>query len=173
MMNICKIASPALLLILVACSGPETKNEQSKTTETTTVVTPSDDNVGTTAPAPATVASDCYRSKTGNSVIEMAITIKGGMVTGTLNYLPEAKDKNTGTLSGSMRGDTLLAEYTFMSEGVESVREVIFLKTAGGYKEGYGAVKDEAGKMTFEDLKQIDFTKSTELVKVDCDSGKL
>ncbi len=172
-MNICKIASPALLLLLAACKGPKTKNEQTNKTETTTVVTPSDTTVGIPTPAPATGAGDCYSSKTGNSIVEMALTIKGGIVTGTLNYLPEAKDKNTGTLSGSMRGDTLLADYTFMSEGVESVREVVFLKTARGYKEGYGAVRDQAGKMIFEDLKQIDFSKSTELVKVDCDSGKL
>lgn len=164
-----KILPAGLLLMFAACNNPETTSETTTTTETTTDVK-AEENA---TPAPSASGETCYGSKTGNSTVEMALTVNDGSVAGTLNYLPEAKDKNTGTIRGKMRGDTLLADYTFMSEGVESVREVIFLKTADGYKEGYGPVKDQKGKMVFEDLKKIDFSQSVPLVKVDCNKGKL
>ncbi len=169
-MNFLKILPAGLLLILASCNNPE---KEATSTQTTTVEN-TEVKVEDTEPVTAPVTGEtCYGSKTGNSSVEMSLNVNGNMVTGNLNYLPEAKDKNMGTLKGKMMGDTLLADYTFMSEGVESVREVIFLKSGDGYKEGYGPAKDQNGKMIFEDLKKIDFSQSVPLVKVDCNKGKL
>ena len=159
-----KILSAFLLIIISACNNPKIANEK------TTGVNPVDSISNTAKPLSQ---ETCYKSNAGNSLVEMTLTEKDGLVQGTLNYLPEAKDKNTGFLKGTMKADTLLADYTFMSEGVESVRQVIFLKTALGFREGYGPVKDLNGKMVFEDTRTIDFSKSAELVKVECKSGKL
>ncbi len=158
------ILSTLLLIFMGACTNPKTSTDE------TSKVNSVDSSANT---APAASLENCYRSKTGNSIVEMTLTEKDGLVQGTLNYLPEAKDKNTGAIIGRMTGDTLLADYTFMSEGVESLRQVIFLKTAQGYKEGYGPVKDQNGKMVFEDPATVDFSQSTELLKVECNSGKL
>jgi len=54
--------------------------------------------------------------------IRLNLTQQGTDVSGPLAYLLTEKDSNTGTLSGQMRGDTLIADYTFQSEGEESVR---------------------------------------------------
>ncbi|RYF89093.1 MAG: hypothetical protein EOO03_06840 [Chitinophagaceae bacterium] len=154
--------------LLCACNEQQKSTEQSTTShQTETAPAPAD----TSATLPKAGWDECYGSKQGNSIVELSLRMNDGLVVGNLNYLPEAKDKNTGSINGKMRGDTLMADYTFMSEGVQSVREVIFLKTADGFKEGYGPVKDQNGKMVFEDLKAIDFSKSVPLQKIDCNKG--
>ncbi len=67
------------------------------------------------------------------------------------------KDKSKGTIKGQLKSDTLFADYTFMSEGVESVREVVFIKIANGWVEGYGEIDDKDGKVTFKDRSKITF----------------
>lgn len=42
---------------------------------------------------------------------------------------------------------TLIADYTFWSEGRKSVREVAFLATDDGLVEGYGPVQEHSGNM--------------------------
>lgn len=154
---------PLVLCVLMACQESKPTNEDVvRSSQDSTAMLPPDDKI-----------KECYESKIGNSSVNLSLTGSGNLVEGRLDYLHDEKDNNKGRLKGRIMGDTLLADYTFMSEGVESVREVIFLKTTAGYREGYGAVKDEAGKMIFEDRKQVDFSKSAELVKVDCNSGKL
>jgi hypothetical protein len=37
-----------------------------------------------------------------------------------------------------MKGNTLFAEYKFLSEGTECIREVVFLKKENDFVEGYG-----------------------------------
>jgi hypothetical protein len=45
-----------------------------------------------------------------------------------------------------------------MSEGISSVRQVVFLKKGNTYIEGYGDVVEEAsGKVVFKDRKQLQF----------------
>lgn len=91
--------------------------------------------------------------------ILMNLTMKGNqMLSGKLIYNFYEKDKNEGTLIGELKGDTLLADYTFMSEGISFVRQVVFLKKGNTYIEGYGDVIEEAsGKVAFKDRKQLKF----------------
>lgn len=117
-----------------------------------------------------TVSDECYSGNVKNDTILMNLTIKGNEVTkGKLSYKFYEKDKNEGTLVGEVRGDTLIADYTFMSEGVSSVRQVAFLKKGNAYVEGYGdVVDDNKGKIMFKDPKQLKFDGKTVLSKVDC-----
>jgi hypothetical protein len=69
------------------------------------------------------VSDECYSGSIKKDTILMNLTIKGNEVTnGKLSYKFYEKDKNQGTLVGELKGDTLFADYTFMSEGVSSVR---------------------------------------------------
>jgi hypothetical protein len=58
--------------------------------------------------------------------VSMNLTHLGDSVTGTLVYNFKEKDKNTGTINGRMNGNILIAEYTFLSEGIQSCRQVAF-----------------------------------------------
>ena len=112
----------------------------------------------------------CYQSVHGKDTISMTLITKGDKLQyGKLSYNYFEKDDNEGTLVGAFRGDTLKAKYSFQSEGTMSVREVIFLKKANTYIEGYGPVKeDQDGKVVFKDYKEIQFDSSSPLLELPC-----
>lgn len=116
------------------------------------------------------VSEECYSAIFKKDTISLSLNIKENQIaSGKLSYNFFEKDKNEGTLIGELRGDTLIADYTFMSEGVSSVRQVAFLKKGNTYVEGYGdVVDDNKGKVTFKDTKQLKFDGKTVLSKVDC-----
>ena len=115
------------------------------------------------------VTHECYLGILKNDTIEMHLSVKGTAVTeGKLSYKFFEKDKNDGTFTGQINNDTLFADYTFMSEGQPSVREVAFLKKGNVYIEGYGDVEEKAGKTVFKDRKKLSFDTKTVLTKTDC-----
>ena len=98
----------------------------------------------------------------------MEIVIAGNLVTGNLTYKLFQKDKNEGTLQGTIKGDTLIADYKFMSEGTESVREVAFLKKGNDFIEGYGAAEEKNGGMIFKNANTINYSSNVILKPVEC-----
>ena len=105
------------------------------------------------------ISEQFYSGNIKKDTILMNLTMKGNQIlSGKLIYNFYEKDKNEGTLIGELKGDTLLADYTFMSEGISSVRQVVFLKKGHTYIEGYGdVVEDASGKVIFKDRKQLKF----------------
>ncbi len=140
-----KYFSPAAWLIIVAasCTRPAENKEQQTDT-------PQD---------------HCYQYVSPEDSIHLSMRTKGDSITGSLSIYPREKDRNTGTFKGAFRGDTLLADYTFMSEGVISVRQVIFLRKEDMLLEGYGET-DSLGRFT--DLNAIRFIPETPLKITDC-----
>src|SRR6187402_3444520 len=60
------------------------------------------------------VTQECYLGVLKKDTIAMHISVKGAEVTeGKLSYKFFEKDKNDGTFTGQINGDTLFAEYTF------------------------------------------------------------
>ncbi|RTY74558.1 hypothetical protein [Flavobacterium sp. LS1R10] len=115
------------------------------------------------------ILEECYTGVIKNDSISVILKIENEQyVSGKLRYNFYEKDKNNGTLVGEIKGDTLYAAYTFMSEGLVTVRQVVFLKKGNTYVEGYGDVVDNKGKVTFKDRKQLKFNVSVVLSKVNC-----
>ncbi|MCY7351965.1 MAG: hypothetical protein LH606_15085 [Cytophagaceae bacterium] len=110
----------------------------------------------------------CYAYANEQDSVRLKLISNQTTMTGDLTYNLSGKDRNTGTLVGQMNGDTLLAEYTFQSEGTESVREVAFLMKENGLVEGYGNVWERAGKMVFENKSSLTFEANRVLAKTDC-----
>lgn len=98
----------------------------------------------------------CYGSYTDTDSVFLKLTFLGDEVTGELTYKLNEKDKNQGTLQGTIHGDTLLATYQFTSEGKTSIRDVAFLKQGNDLVEGF-APMDEEG-VHFKIKNDIDFT---------------
>lgn len=118
---------------------------------------------------PVVSGGECYVSTANNSTVELSFNINSMQeVNGKLIYIPYQKDKNEGIIVGSISGDTLIADYTFMSEGVSSVREVAFLKKDGTYIEGFGDVIESNGKFVFKDKTKLKFDLKNTLSKVEC-----
>jgi hypothetical protein len=115
----------------------------------------------------------CYQGIMKKDTINLSLQIQENQeVKGELAYLFNEKDKNKGVVVGQMAGDTLRANYTFMSEGKESSREVVFLRKGKIMMEAYGDVEEKDGKMVFKDPKKLFFDSSTILSEVDCLEAK-
>ncbi|WP_309609216.1 hypothetical protein [Flavobacterium sp.] len=113
---------------------------------------------------------ECFMGILKKDTVSMTLNTKDGKFNfGKLSYHLFEKDKNEGEFSGKMKGDTLFADYNFMSEGVSSVREVAFLKKEDTFTEGYGeVVYDNNGKVIFKNTKALKFDGDIVLKKVDC-----
>lgn len=107
----------------------------------------------------------CSKSKDS---VTLHLAITNDSIKGVMDYQLTGKDKNKGTLQGELRGDTIFADYTFMSEGKESVRQVAYLKKDNQLLEGYGDVEEKGGKMVFKNTGALNFGKGVVLQKVDC-----
>ena len=143
---------PALLL--AACNSQPTASQP----ETTATAPP---------PVAASVTS-CYQSVSGKDTVTLRTITQNGVVTGTLAYSLFEKDKNRGTIQGQVQNGQLLADYTFASEGMESVRQVAFKQQDGTWVEGYGEVTDQQGKMVFKNPAALDYGHSRALKPVPC-----
>jgi hypothetical protein len=111
----------------------------------------------------------CYTSRLNGNIVALSFNVNSHQeVNGKLSYNITGKDKNEGTIIGNMKGDTLIADYTFMSEGISSIREVVFLQKDGTLIEGYGDVVDANNKVTFKDKKKLKFDAKNTLTKSDC-----
>lgn len=113
-------------------------------------------------------AQTCYMGTVGRDSILLKTELFPNVVTGTLEYRNYEKDRRRGVIDGKMNGDTLLADYTFTSEGVESVAQVIFLLQGDTAVEGYGEIEEKDGKMMFKDLRKISFDQSVKLSRTVC-----
>jgi len=117
-----------------------------------------------TAPA----GPQCYAHLTATDTIRLTLQTTQPTVTGQLTYHYFEKDRNRGTLSGTMHGDTLLADYTFQSEGTTSVRQVAFLRRDIGFIEGFGPVAERGGKTVFAQPGTLQFDAKYTLLPVAC-----
>lgn len=113
-------------------------------------------------------ASTCYSSTIGKDSFFLKVEVFPNVVTGRLLYKFHEKDNNTGDLDGHLYGDTLLADYTHMSEGIRSTRQVVFLIQDSVAIEGYGNLEEKNGKMVFKNRKEIAFQKGLILKKIPC-----
>lgn len=90
------------------------------------------------------------------------------VASGELLYNFFEKDKSNGTFDGILKGDTLIADYTFSSEGQLSVRQVAFLLKDSIAAEGYGEMEQSGDKQTFTNEDSLDFSRGLRMRAVPC-----
>ncbi|MCM4162738.1 MULTISPECIES: hypothetical protein [unclassified Arenibacter] len=112
------------------------------------------------------LALGCYSYDTNNNTVNIEITGIQNGVTGKLTYTLDGKDRNSGVFTGHLNGDKLIGEYSFMSEGIQSKREVAFLVKADQLIEGYGELNEDG--TAFVDKNNISYTSAMPLTKTDC-----
>lgn len=112
---------------------------------------------------------ECYSFVKDKDSAALSMDYSGTNVTGTLSYNLYEKDKNNGTIAGIIKGDTIIADYTFNAEGTKSVRQVAFIKRGGRLLEGFAEVEEIDGKVNFKDLKSLKFdSKNLAFDQVNC-----
>ncbi|MGB3800602.1 MAG: hypothetical protein WA952_12380 [Lewinella sp.] len=113
-------------------------------------------------------SATCYSFVDDRDAVMLSLTDLQGNTRGMLDYALAEKDRNTGTLEGAWKGDTLYANYTFQSEGVESQREVAFLRRGDQLVEGYGPVNADGTGFASRD--SLEFSGQMPLTVTDCDN---
>lgn len=115
----------------------------------------------------------CYQGIIKKDTINLSLHLGVNQeIKGELAYLFFEKDKNNGTIVGTMSGDTLMATYTFMSEGKKSDREIVFLRKGKIMIEAYGEIEERAGITVFKEPKKLYFDSATVLTEVECPTPK-
>lgn len=114
----------------------------------------------------------CYNYSNDSSSIEMEIKNEGDWLTGKLNYSYFEKDSNKGTFKGKISNDILIADYTFMSEGINSTRQIAFLIRDNQLIEGFGDIVTNSNVVTFKNVENLNFSSNIALDKVMCISEK-
>lgn len=116
----------------------------------------------------------CYLATIGKDSAFLKVSVLDSTrVSGELHYKFKEKDSNSGEFKGVIKSDTLTIDYTFMSEGVKSVREITFLVRDEQIIEGIGDYREEAGKMRYQNRALIDYTgKSYVFLPSDCSKSK-
>lgn len=142
------------LALLTSCGSQPEKTEQ----QTTTREKVKDE-----------VPMTCYQYASQGDTVDLKLVHLGDSYSGSLVYLFKEKDRNMGTIQGVMRGDILVADYTFNSEGTKSIRQVAFKKVGNTYVEGYGESVDENGVMKFKDVASLNFGSSIVLQQTACE----
>jgi len=122
-----------------------------------------------TAPDTTVIADKaCYAYIKNKDTASLSMTKAGNAVTGQLDYNFYEKDKNAGTIAGVIKGDTIIADYTFNSEGTSSVREVIFIRKGDQLAEGYGPMEEKGGRTVFTDKSKVKFGDYILLSPIEC-----
>ena len=98
----------------------------------------------------------CYIANLAKDVYTLNIkTQVGANVTGTLAFKNFEKDSSGGTFVGTYQNGTLLGDYSFASEGMNSVLQTIFKKSGNTFIRGYGEMNATGDR--FADLNKITF----------------
>lgn len=154
--------------VLICCAVVWACNNDSKmatskdsTSATTSVTVQTDPTVAIDSPS-------CYAYQTSNNLVMLKLNKISPAVSGELTYDFMGKDKNEGTISGTMRGDTLYAHYNFMSEGKQSVRQVAFLRKGDAFVEGHGDSHQKGDSMVFSSRDSLNFNGTIVLKEVPC-----
>lgn len=156
--------SIALSVIITAFSITSCDNESNQADELTGMT----DTIEPTEMKIMIPGSTCYRSIIGKDTMNLKVEKFPNVVTGNLTYNFYEKDDNIGTIDGTLSGDTLIANYTFMSEGKSSVRQVAFLISDSTATEGFGPMEEKEGTMKFKARNTISFKDGNKYVKADC-----
>jgi hypothetical protein len=110
----------------------------------------------------------CYQYAANKDTIRLQMNQAGEKVSGTLLYSLYEKDRNQGIIAGTLKGDLLLADYTFQSEGMTSVRQVAFKRKGNGWVEGYGDIITKNDTVSFRNADSLRFDNTSELGEVAC-----
>ncbi|MCX2583447.1 hypothetical protein [Pedobacter sp. MR22-3] len=115
-----------------------------------------------------TASKQCFQYVDKKDTASLSLEINNGKVNGVLSYKLFEKDKNDGTITGIVKGDTIIADYTFQSEGTTSTREVVWLKKNDQLVEGFGEGEESNGKMKFKNLANLRFDQAMVFKPVIC-----
>ncbi len=110
----------------------------------------------------------CYSWTAGRDTATVHLQVTENQVTGNLIYDWSEKDRNSGTLQGVLQDSLVVANYTFQSEGMTSVREVVFKIKGDSLVEGFGDFNTSGDTIKYKNKAQLQFQNDRPFVKGAC-----
>jgi hypothetical protein len=98
----------------------------------------------------------CYALLTEEDTLRLSLFTLYPSVSGTMIY-DGGSDHYTGTVNGTMHGDTLLGKYTAGVEGSALTTPIAFLRRSDGYARGGCELVMREGKFEFERVSALKF----------------
>jgi len=138
------LAVPVLVISISSCQNSKPKSEAEHSTESGKDWTASE-------------LAGKYSFEDSGDTIVLELKNQNDSLVGPLNYNFEEKDKNEGVFRGVIKDSLLVGQYTFMSEGVSSVRETVFGIVPEGLIEGFGDVEERDSMMVFKNMDSLRF----------------
>jgi len=110
----------------------------------------------------------CYAYIKNRDTVLLSFNTAGHTIAGSLSNNLFEKDKNSGTIAGLIKGDTIIADYTATGEGMTSVTQVAFLRKGDQLLEGYAPTAEKNGKQVFTSISELKFGTSLVLFAIPC-----
>jgi len=125
------------------------------------------------ADADTILRNQCYIGIDGKDTAYLNINMHSkGTVTGDLKINFSFNPDNDGTIEGKFIGDTLFADYTFITEinkDKQNKNPLAFLKTGDQLTLGFGVIETTLGKSYFVKDKPINFERGRfKFAPIDC-----
>lgn len=146
-----KILLSILIFVFISCSS--NKNESNE------VILP--------VKTPVSL-SGCYQMIIENDTATLKIVQQNDSISGDLIYNRYEKDDNTGRFAGKITDDKIIGWYTFNSEGIISIRQVIFKIDSTSLYEGYGDIEQRNDSAIFSYPQTLDYETKHPFLKTDC-----
>lgn len=149
---------PYLFLFIVAISACNASKDNDSET---TVQRPPISTIASLTPG-------CYQMVVDKDSAIFKMDIQGDSVTGLLQYNRFEKDDNVGNFVGKADSNKVVGWYKFQSEGVVTVRQVIFKIVDNKLAEGYGDVAATADTAYFTYPHTLNYEENHPFVKTTC-----
>jgi len=153
------------LSILWACNGNTNEVADNGNDSTTGVHAGATETIAHSSIA---LQNGCYEMIMKHDTATLALQIQDTLVSGDLNYRWADRDHNKGTIKGYVQDSLLIAEYTFESEGLISVREVVFKLKGDTLLQGFGDLTEQDGKIIFKQRDQLQYNGTFPFIRVNC-----
>ena len=113
----------------------------------------------------------CYSEEVGGDLTVAQLKQDEGKITGYYAWIPKEKDSGRGSLVGTIKGNQINAQYTYLIEGAVQTEEVIFKLEGNILTQGLGELVDKAdGVLGIKDPTKL--TWQDPMKKVDCKTVK-
>jgi hypothetical protein len=159
-----RIITLAAMAALFACNAPDT------TTDHTSIDSNNTNVVDSSLAQPSELT--CYLQVTGRDTVLLQLQKTGDSLSGSMRFDNYQKDSSHGTVSGHSTGDTLVLWYSFFSEGMHSVVEIVLKRQGNDLVRGMGDITNRGDTALFQNQKNINFDPKQTLFRIECAQQK-
>lgn len=110
----------------------------------------------------------CYLQVIKRDTIAASLQQQGNNITGKMSFNYFEKDASAGTVSGTLKGDILILNYNFSSEGMQSVMQLYLKYKEGSLINGTGEMNTKHDTAYFVNPAEINYSDSG-LKKIACE----